>query len=272
MIARLAHSTPEATPIERHAQEIIDAFCGGDDGRGVALVFNRDRLDGIGCRQHQPRPAASVIKIATVMALYDRASEGNIDLDELVAVKKLGDTRYCSILKSFDPHRTLSVREIAALSLITSDNPATEYVLSRTSKDDIEQVFKSCGCSSHAVMTAGFSEAELGRPNRANVLTANDAVRLFAQLQSTSRYAPIVTFLENNLRNARIPALLDEDVVVAHKTGSLDGVVNDAGIVSRGATAFIVAFMCDRQTDPIATQNEIAGCALALFEAIDRNG
>ena len=78
--------------------------------------------------------------------------------------------------------------------------------------------------------------------------------------------------LTNNLRNARIPALLDEDVVVAHKTGSLDGVVNDAGIVSRGATAFIVAFMCDRQTDPIATQNEIAGCALALFEAIDRNG
>lgn len=257
--------------INHHVQNIIEQFCGNDDGRSVALISGRDSQTVVGCRQHIPRPAASVIKVATVIALYDRAHAGSVDLDEQVAISDLGETRYCSILKSFDRDRTLSVREIAALSLITSDNPATQYVLSRITKDDVERVLQDCGCSAHAVMAAGFSESELGTPNRANVLTAQDAVRLFAQLQSTSRYAPIVTFLENNLRNARIPALLPEDVVITHKTGSLDGVVNDAGIVSRGTTSFIVAFLCDAQADPIATQNEIAACALALFETLDEN-
>ena len=257
--------------IEYNARKIIEQFCGRDDGRSVALASGRDSRIVVGCRQHVPRPAASVIKVATVMALYDRAHAGSLDLDEQVAIKDLGETRYCSILKSFDQNRALSVREIAALSLITSDNPATQHVLSRITMDDVGRVLQGCRCSTHAVMAAGFSEPELGSPNRANVLTAEDAVRLFSQLQSSPRYAPVVTFLENNLRNARIPALLPEDVAIAHKTGSLDGVVNDAGIVSRGTTSFIVAFLCDAQADPIATQNEIAACALALFDTIDQD-
>lgn len=203
------------------------------------------------------------------MALFDRAHSGTVNLDKQVPVADLGETRYCSILRTFDTDRKLSIREIAGLSLITSDNPAIQYILSHVSFDDVSGVLRDSGCSAHATMAAGFSEPELGVRNRANLLTADDTVRLFARLQSKPAYAPVVTFLENNLRNARIPALLPEDVIIAHKTGSLDGVVNDAGIVTRGTTSFIVAFMCDAQSDPIATQNEIAQCALKLFEAMD---
>ncbi len=214
------------------------------------------------------RPAASVIKVAIVMALFDAARQGRIDLEESVSVGSLGDTRYCSILRAFDENRALSLRELAALSLITSDNPATVEVMSRVSNADISAVFEASGCGAAARCGAGFSEQELGEVNRANQMTAWDAVRLFEQLRRIPQYRPIEVFLENNLRNARIPALLPDDAVVAHKTGSLDGVVNDAGCVRRGADSFVIAFLCDEQLDPIATQNDIAACTSALFDVL----
>ncbi|MGI9425753.1 MAG: serine hydrolase [Hyphomicrobiaceae bacterium] len=247
---------------------MIQDFCGADPGRSIALADGLGRFDVIHARGNVPRPAASVIKVATVMALFDAAEGGNVDLAEQVPLRSLGATRYCSILKAFDGDRALSLREIAALSLITSDNPATVHVLGRLSFADVETVLRDSGCSNAARITVGFGELELGPANRANQMTALDALKLFRRLQSEPRYRPIVTFLENNLRNARIPALLPDDAVIAHKTGSLDGVVNDVGVVSRAGQAFDVAFLCDRQADPIQTQNDIAACSLALFELL----
>jgi beta-lactamase class A len=253
---------------QARVRDVLEAFCGADEGRSAALSGGAVGDVTIAVRGDVARPAASVIKVATVMALFDLAGRGLADLDEAVPVGALGATRYCSILKAFDPARTLSLREVAALSLITSDNPATVHVMSRLRYDDIAGVLAESGCSDAATCAAGFSEAELGAPNRANRLTAYDAVQMFRHLRSVPRYAPIVVFLENNLRNARIPALLPDDAIVAHKTGSLDGVVNDAGIVSRAGRSFIVAFLCDGQADPIATQNEMAAASLELFDLL----
>lgn len=257
--------------MRERAEAILRDFCGNDQGRSVALSDGLKRFAEVHVRGDTARPAASVIKVAGVMALYDLAMRGAVDLSEQILVDVLGSTRYCSVLKAFDDERTLSLQEIAALSLITSDNRATVHVMSRHSFADVGVILRDCGCSDAANFTVGFDEQDLGPANRANRLTAQDALRLFQSLHAEARYRPIVTYLENNLRNARIPALLPDDAVIAHKTGSLDGVVNDVGVVTCAGQSFGVAFLCDEQSDPIRTQNEIARCTLALFDLlIDR--
>lgn len=254
----------DAAKIER----IAGSFCGNDPGRSVCVFADHLAYAPIGTNTDVPRPAASVIKIAVVMALFDLAAAGRIDLSENVSATALGQTRYCSILKAFDVGRTLSLRELAGLSLMTSDNPAMVFLMSRVGFADTARVLREAGCSEHATFVAGFRETELGPANRANRLTAQDAVYLFRHLARQARYAPIITFLENNLRNSRIPALLTEHAVVAHKTGSLDGVVNDAGIVSQDDKSFTVAFLSEAQEDPVMTQYHIAICSLELFHAL----
>src|SRR6202007_922035 len=103
-----------------------------------------------------------------------------------------------------------------------------------------------------------FSEQELGPKNRMNVLTADAVVSLFSVLKSQPLYADLVVALKNNLRNNRIPAMLPEHVAVIHKTGSLDGVANDAGIVEDDKVSFTVAYLTDKQRDPIQTSKDIA--------------
>jgi beta-lactamase class A len=79
-----------------------------------------------------------------------------------------------------------------------------------------------------------------------------------------------MTALKNNLRNQRIPALLPDEVAVFHKTGSLNGVVNDAGILQDDRVCFALAFLTDEQSDPLKTTNDIAACSLAMYELVSR--
>lgn len=216
-----------------------------------------------------PRPVASVIKVALVMALYDLAHDGRLALGEQVPLCQLGDTRYCSIMKAFDAGRSLSLGELAALALITSDNPVAVLLEDRVGRAAVGRVLTRAGIAAQrAEMRVGFREDELGPKNRANALSALDVLQLFELLRSEPRYRPIVVALENNLRNARIPALLPDEAVIAHKTGTLDGVVNDAGLVRLGAQSFAVAFLCDGQDDPAITGQAIAECAKGVFEVV----
>ncbi|MFT7573763.1 MAG: beta-lactamase class A [Alphaproteobacteria bacterium] len=255
------------------AQALLGQFCAGDPGRSVALTFcahkgpryKRVTIDAAGTVL---RPVASVIKVALVMALYDLAHTGLIDLDEQMPLEALGATRYCSIMAAFDKQRRLSLRELAAISLITSDNPVAVLLEERVGQQAVGAVLARAGIARDRQMRVGFREEELGPENRANQMSALDVIEMFELLRSERRYGEIVLALENNLRNARIPALLPDEVVIAHKTGSLNGVVNDAGIVRLGVESFVVAFLADDQADPVATTNDIAECAKELYELI----
>lgn len=268
-----------AVPVGRQAegaQAILSRFCAGDPGRSVALAFAFDSRNDAPQKRitlHEngetPRPVASVIKVALVMALYDLATAGRLDLAEQIPIAALGDTRYCSIMHAFDRDRTLSLRELAAIALITSDNPVAVLLEERVGRGPVGDVLDhAVVADDHAHMHVGFREDELGPKNRANAMSALDVLKLFQLLRSEPRYAPIVVALENNLRNARIPALLPDDAVIAHKTGSLEGVVNDAGSVRLGTEAFVVAFLTDHQADPAVTSNDIAACSKDLFELL----
>jgi len=265
--------TGSAAFMRDQVQALVEAFCGDDPGRSAAVwslrfAAGQSAAGLAGVRGDVPRPAASIMKVPMAIALLDRAAGGAVTLAAEVSVADLGGTRYASLLAAFAPGRSLTLMELLGLALIVSDNPATVRVMSEITLADINAVLRQAKCSAGAHAAAGFTEAELGPANRVNTLTAEDCVILFHYLAAKPRYQPILKFLENNLRNNRIPALLADDVVVAHKTGSLDGVVNDAGMVSRGGRSFTIAVLCDGQPDPMATSREIAELSARLCDLL----
>lgn len=264
-----------ASDQEAALQRALAVFVGDDPGRSVALRFTSGLRDHGGpttetlhVNGDALRPVASVIKVALVAALYDEARAGRLSLDEQVPVRTLGATRYCSIMKAFDADRTLSLAELAAIALTTSDNPVAVLLEDRVGHDAVNAVLTEAGVPSDRRMHVGFREHELGPRNRANVLSSLDVLALFDHLAARPHYAPVIIALENNLRNARIPALLPDEAVIAHKTGSLEGVVNDAGIVRLGDNRFTVAFLTDGQADPAQTERDIAACAFSLHRLL----
>jgi beta-lactamase class A len=83
-----------------------------------------------------------------------------------------------------------------------------------------------------------------------NVTTAEDLAWLYAQLLqglvvSPDASAEMLDLLAQQQINDRLPAYLPEGTVVAHKTGNLDGMVHDAGVIYAPAGPVIVVVLSD---------------------------
>lgn len=251
--------------------ETLSAFCGDDPGRSATFRGYAPAAGTISVRGDVLRPAASVMKVPLLMTVYREAAQGKIDLGRSVAVETFSKTRYVSILAAFDAGRVLSLREVSRLAVITSDNPAAVRLQSLIDFAGVDRLLAELGCPAQCRMAAGFSEEELGSRNRVNVLTTDACIRIWTALKHDPIYGELMVALKNNLRNNRIPALLPDEVAVFHKTGSLDGVVNDVGILEDDRVCFTLAFLTDAQSDPLKTTNEIAACSLAVYELVSRS-
>jgi beta-lactamase class A len=265
----MAASDAQGT-LRAELHEILSAFCGDDRGRSVTFHGYQPALESIPVRGDVLRPAASVMKVPLFMTVYRDAAKGQVDLAGSVAVEDFSKTRYVSVLAAFDAGRLLSLREVSRLALITSDNPLAVHLQSLVDFAGVNRLLEEIGCAPQCRMAAGFSEGELGPRNRVNVLTTDACIRIWSALRHDPIYRDLMIALKNNLRNQRIPALLPDEVAVFHKTGSLDGVVNDVGILQDDRVCFALAFLTDQQSDPLKTTNDIAACSLAVYELVSQ--
>ncbi|MFJ5119410.1 MULTISPECIES: serine hydrolase [unclassified Kitasatospora] len=237
----------------------IEEFAQGGNGAGVRSVLVKALGDPQLTVAHQADrvlPAASLAKMILGVALFESGEHGDLDLDARVRIGDLPSTMYPSVLQAFDPDSTVTIRELCGLSLVTSDNPAAEHIRSVLGQDRIDSAIKNLRLNS-TVFPVGFSERELGPLGRANTTTAEDMMRLIEYIDQKPHLEPLRRYLVNYLRNDRIPSRLDDDVPVRHKTGSLRGVVNDAGIVLHPYTPIAMVFLTDGQSDNVRTAQEI---------------
>lgn len=249
---------------------VLCSFCEAEPVRAAHLsVVGAPNLEA-GFNEGNLLPVASVAKVPVIMAVYDKIASGQLDPARRRRVRDFGSTRYCSVLKTFDGDSTLSLREIARLALITSENPLAVYLMSLIDWGDISNALRNAGTSAESVIRVGFTERELGPVNRSNVMTATDVSRVLVSAVTNPIYDDIRVGLENNLRNNRIPRLLPDESISAHKTGSLEGVVNDAGVITFGDTRFVLSILTDGQKDPWATENAIANCAAEIFATLTK--
>lgn len=237
-------------------------------GRSVALATLRGRAFQVAVDEDHLRPAASLLKVPLAVAVYDQARTGQWSLDDQVPRKQLGSTAYSSILEAFTENHLFSLEELCALALITSDNPITEYLVGLVGLEAVNHAAQRLGARD-TTMSVGFGDADVAKEQgRLNVTTAADALAMMRALAIDPLYAPLVHALKNNLRNTRIPLRLPDTLPIAHKTGSVEGVANDMGIIYGHDVDLAVAFLCDGQADTAKTSLAIGDCVAVVWEAL----
>jgi beta-lactamase class A len=209
---------------------------------------------------------ASVLKIPVLVEAARQMDAGNFTLDDrwplTVGEKNLGS----GVLTFFDDGLLPTVRDLMTLMIIISDNTATDMLINRLGKKKIVQTMRDLGLQTiHLPLTirqifetilpsadptqdpyelettaeaftpaqdaAGFSK---GPDN--NVSTPRDMTHLL-KLIYTGRAASregtdeMLRILLKQTLNDRLPRFLPPGTRVAHKTGTLRGFRNDAGIL-----------------------------------------
>ncbi len=227
--------------------------------------------------------AASTMKVALVMAAFREAEAGRIDLDAPIKVHNcfasaLDDEPY-SIDSEDDsdpePWRRLgtpvALRWLAHRALVRSSNLATNLVLESVGVAAVAALLDCVG-TAHSRVTRGIEDARAGDAGLHNIVCAADLARVLQSLTgervlSRAGSVEILSVLGAQQINDAIPARLPADVRVAHKSGWVEGVSHDAGIITPVDRDPFVFVMCT--TSDLNEQvglDVIATASLAAWE------
>ncbi len=246
-------------------------------------------------------PLASVVKLPLLVALYAEVRAGRVDLGERVTYARRDVVVGSGVLRHLDDGLRPTVRDLATLMIIVSDNTATDLLLARVTKAAVERAMDELGLSSIRVpmgihemfcelvdMTPEEGRAdpeELRRrlrmshgsggrsivPELGDRGTPRDLCRLFELLErrailDAASCDEILEICKRQQASSRIPARLPESTETAHKTGTIRGVRNDVGVVYGPTGPYAVALLSRALRDGEAGNRALADVSLAIFE------
>ena len=160
-------------------------------------------------------------------------------------------------------------------SMITvSDNDAANTLTTYLGGGDSAAGMQAVNsfCQAH-----GYGQTHMGRmllasnENDDNYTSVGDCGHLLQEIykQDTSGYthaADMFNLLKAQTRCNKIPAQLPEGVKTANKTGELDNVENDAGIIYDSKNDVVIVFMSQNLSSAGSAQNTIATLSRTIYD------
>lgn len=287
-------------------QQAIDEVLQHVQGEfGVAVTHIESGMTA-GHQADQLFQMASVFKIPIIVTLMRDVQAGKIRLDQRIPLRYEERVPGSGVLQELDSGAELTVKDLAMLMTIVSDNYATDMVINLVGLENIEKHMRELGLESiHLPQTcwqllnrcvgmeesspspAGFAEYErreetgdyellfdVGAPTTENnVATPADLNRLLTmvakkEILSAASCELILDILRRQQYNSRLPLLLPPGTKVAHKTGTVNGVVNDAGIIylPEGKGSIAISVLSRKVEEKQEAERTIAKVARAVYD------
>lgn len=244
---------------------------------------------------------ASVTKLPILIHILRKVEAGNLQLDTRFTLTLQDRVPGGGVLKDMMPGSQLTLYDLMLLMMIISDNMATDKLLQLTSKQDVENEMHELGYQSiyipqtiHemlATMTklgenATFEEVEkcFAQANRdhpqdpqgsssehGDRATPRDIARILVDLYrgkllKKEMQEVALKILEGCRYSDRIPALLPKGTRIAHKTGTLRNVTNDAGLILVDKNPYVLVIFNRGETDTTTASRLIAQISEIIYQ------
>ena len=285
----------------------METFFSGLNGSIGVMVDHLDTDLTLGYNADELYPTASTFKSPLIYELYRQAEEGKVDLTERVTLSHGNRVPGSGVLQDLDEGLQPTIRDLAELMIIVSDNWATDLIYNRVGKEAMAARLQEIGLTNtHLPLTiremfclitdqdpeddaldyGALREAlKQGNPpldhpglsggEHNNSSSPRDLTRLFrlihegVGLSEESRQAVIQTHKNQNFGTI-IPARLplDQGIETAHKTGSLRGVKADSGIVYSPKVNYVITFMSKHQEDVAETVDRMAHASRWVWDQL----
>jgi len=216
------------------------------------------------------QPSASLIKIFIMIEAFRQYAHGTLTLNQEQPIRTCDQVGGAGPLEHALPGTMVTYQKLIELMITESDNTATNILINKLSMNAINATIQRLDCPDTLLQRKmmDFASAAQGYENYTSV---TDILRVFEQLYNHSCLIPeldetMLTILKGQQDRCKIPLGLPPGTVAAHKTGELDGIEHDAGIIYGPNCHFIAVFMTENLPDAERGQTIIAKLTQTIYQ------
>ena len=225
-------------------------------------------------------PQASSIKLTVLLELMRQAQDGKLSLDEKHTLLRRemtqGDTEPILTMLG-DGTVTLTLRDLAKFMVVLSDNTATNILIDRLGMDNINSGIIRLGLH-ETKLRRHMIDLDAAKKGNENVSTPRDMLTLLEKVNSgqaldathTKEYFDLLRLPKDSEFHKALP----EDVSIADKPGTLEGVRCDTGSIDIPGHPFIMSVTTAyvaRGDDGERAVEEVARLAYHYFDRLSRS-
>jgi len=260
VIPRRRMSAIFSVVIERVRRELPGAFavCAErldlDDASSSRLAWNEQRAF----------PAASVIKIAVALEVLCAIEEGTVDCAAPIVMRESDKVIGSGVLAALAPGLVLPISDVLHLAMAISDNTAANLLIARVGTSAVNARLASLGLVTTRLRGKIF--AAQGESGERSPATAAELVTLLRAIREARAPLPraactkLIALLARTqtastvgrgLPDERFPGVgaAPPSITLAYKTGSLEGIVTEAAIVTLTNATYAIALMSEGSGD-----------------------
>ena len=215
-------------------------------------------------------PSASVIKVLIMAELMRRVEAGELDLEARIEVRK-EDKLHDSLIGRLE-QSDYSLNDLITMMIITSDNTATNVLINIVGFDSVNALAEELGLKDTSLQRKmlDWEAVKAGKQNYTSALDTSRLMRLIARGELISpeacRRMLTILNLQRDVESAK--RFMPEDLVVAHKSGSLGNLEHDAGIFWIDGKDYILTIFTQNQPSNAYARDFIGQVAKDIYDAM----
>jgi len=187
-------------------------------------------------------PSASTIKVLIMIEALRQVQEGKFKLDQRIKIKE-SDRVDFSIISELDTNE-YTFKDLITLMIIISDNTATNILIDLLTYENINNMAGSLVLN-NTVLKRKMMDFEAIKEGRQNDTSPIDMATIMENIYNKSiltaeLYELMVDILKRQKHDDMLPSYIAEEIVIAHKTGELEGLNHDIGIFYLGDIEYML--------------------------------
>lgn len=278
----------------------IDGLLAGEQGVFGVLVQRPDGTVLYSRNANTPFVSASLYKLVLLVEIHRQVEDGKLDLDQPLLVLPEYYDSVDGTDAYFDPAfagMETTVEEALFATGAFSSNVAAKALLAETSPAKLNKLAKALGMnntqlflhprelpswppaatsdtSAKDAATAESFVLSYASDGKVNITTPADMARFFTLMLRGELVSPTVSvkvseILQQQVIVDRLPVLLPPGAVFAHKTGNLDFVVHDAGVIYALDGPIVLVAMVEAADDHVRATEIVQRLALIAYGVLD---
>jgi beta-lactamase class A len=239
---------------------VVEKALAGSTGTYGIAIKNLRTGESYYRYEHKSFESASLYKLWVMAATYKQVKDGKLKESD-VLTDDIVDLNSKFNIASESAERTdgsISLSVSSALQqMITISHNYSALLLTSQIKLSALSAFLN---------DSGLTESRIGEPPQT---TASDTLKFFeklykGQLTDKTYTDKMLGLLKKQQLNQKLPKYLPDETVMAHKTGELDNVSHDAGIVYTPNGDYAIVILSDSKY-PIGAEERIAKISKAVY-------